>query len=140
MINEIRSYIKGVIYECDPDLKMHDEYFVSDNISDNKLDCTYHIQFGSLSSTTRVDNIVNSVIPITIDLFYKGKNDVIEKFDTAYSSSINIQAALIDKRRINQLSYMKSLESTGIDIEPVNSNDKQMKVSIQLNCITSYAP
>jgi hypothetical protein len=90
MINEIRSYIKGVVYECDPDLKMHDEYFVSDNISDNKLE----------------------VIPITIDLFYKGKNDVIEKFDTAYSSSINIQAALIDKRRINQLSYMKSLEST----------------------------
>ena len=140
IIPEIRAYIKGVIQECDSDLSMHDDWFVSNDISDNKLDYTYHIQFGSLSSSSRVDNLISVNIPVTVELFYKGKNEVIERFDNAFDTAIDIQSALIDKRRVNQLSFLKSVESTSIEPTPVISNDKQMKLSIQLNCITSYKP
>lgn len=137
MIDEIRSYFKASIFEVDPDLKQHKQYFTSENIADTRLEDTYFLQIGTLTSSFDDVDVSGSFV-VTLDMWKNGYKDVINKIDNAYCKAIEIQARLMDKSRIDQLNFIKAVE--GVSIEPlaVENNDNLAKFSLQFTVTVKY--
>jgi hypothetical protein len=137
MISEIRTYFKDTIAEVDSDLRQHKEYFTSANISDTKLEDTYFLQIGNLSSDYE-DSSVNGSFAVLLEIYKNGNKDIIERVDDAYCKAIEIQAKLMNQNRVDQLSYMKSVVGLSIDPTPVENNDNLAKFSLQFTVMVKY--
>ena len=137
MIDEIRAYFKTTIAEVDPDLKQHKEYFTSENVPDRKLEDTYFLQIGPLSSSFE-DSSINGEFTTTLEIWKNGYKDVINNLDNAYCKAIEIQAKLMDKTRIDQLDFIKAVEGTSIEPVAVDSNDNLAKFVLQFTVTVKY--
>ena len=137
MIDEIRSYFKQVITEVDADLKQHDEYFTSENIADTILEDRYFIAFGSLS-TERQDTNMIGLVDVTVSIWKNGYSDAIVNIDKAFCSAIEIQAKLMDQKRVDQNEFIKSVVGNNITPSPVDSNDNLAQFDLQFTVTTSY--
>lgn len=137
MIQEIRSYFKAVINEVDSDLKEHKEYFTSENVSDTRLEDTYFLQFGALT-TERQDSDMIGTFDVLVRVWKNGNNDVIEKLDDAYCKAIEIQAKLMDQSRFNQLDFIKSVVGVSITPQAVVDNDNLAQFDLQFTVTTGY--
>ena len=137
MIDEIRSYFKGVIQEVDPDLSQHQEYFTSVNIADSQLEDTYFLQMGAISSS-RENTDINGEVTVTLEIFKNGYTDVIDKLDNAYCKALEIQAKLMDQNRVDQLDFIKQVIGDSITPEAVDSNDNLAKFVLSFTVTTKY--
>ena len=137
MISEIRSYFKLVINEVDSDLKQHNRYFISDDIADTNKEDRYHLYIGNVD-TNRQDIDMNSVFAISLKFWKNGDSDEIEKIDKAYCNAILMQLKLMDKKRITQSEFIKSVDGTSIEIEPSINNDNLAEFTLQFNITVGY--
>lgn len=139
MIDEIRSYFKQVVKEIDPSLKQHDQYFISDDIPDSRLENTYFLKFGALS-TDRDDESITGQMPITLEFWKNGYNETLENLDKAYCTAIDIQSTAMNQRRIIADSYIKSVLGTSISPSPVLDNDNLGKFSLEFTVTVKHKP
>lgn len=137
MINEIRSYFKAIIYEIDPDYRQHDQYYTSENIPDNNIECTYFLKIGDFTSS-RVDTNYSGSFDVTLELWKNGNNEVIENLDKAYCDAIEIASECQKQSRLSQTEFMKSVVAGGITNEAVDTNDNMGKFTIQFTVAVSY--
>lgn len=137
MINEIRSYFKSVINEVDSDLKQHDRYFISDDIADTRLEDTYHLFIGNIT-TNRQDTDMNGTVNVTLKFWKNGNNDELNRIDTAYCNAIEMQLKLMDQSRLSQDDYIKSVVGTNIDVKPDESNDNLAQFELQFSITVGY--
>lgn len=137
MINEIRSYFKGIINEVDPDLKQHEQYFTDENIADTILEDRYFILMGTLSTERQDTDMVGS-LPVTISVYKNGYNDIIENLDNAYCNAIEIQAKSMDQTRIDQTEFVKSVVGVSVTPVAVADNDNLAKYSLEFTVTTGY--
>ena len=137
MINEIRSYFKSVIAEVDPDLKQHEQYFISSNISDTKKEDTYFLKIGNLTTLLQDTNFTGE-FAVELQVWKNGNNDVINRLDTAYCNAIEIQAKLMDNSRIDQLDFIKGVNGISIEVLPVEDNDNLAQFTLQFTVTVGY--
>jgi hypothetical protein len=137
MIAEIRDYFRGVINTIDSDLKEHDQPLISDNIADTIIQDSYFVLIGDMSSE-RVDSTIDSNISVTVELYKNGYNEPIDNYDIGYCKAIDVQSLAMKQDRISQLTSLKSVVSTGISTETINTNDNLFKYSIQFTVTVSY--
>lgn len=137
MIKEIREYFTQAIYEADPDLLSHEEYFTSENIPDNALENSYFLKFGPLTSAYE-DISINGEIDVSLEMWKNGYNDLISNLDSAYTKAIEIQALIMNRSRLNQLDATKMIEGIGIIPEPINDNGNLAKFTLQFKITVKY--
>jgi hypothetical protein len=137
MIAEIRDYFRGVITTVDSDLKEHEQPLISDNIADTVIQDSYFVLIGDMSSE-RVDSTIDSNISVTVELYKNGYTDPVDNYDIGYCKAIDVQALAMKQDRISQLTSLKSVVSTGISTETINTNDNLFKYSIQFTVTVSY--
>lgn len=137
MIDEIRGFFKTVIKEVDPDLKQHDRYFVSNDIADTKLEDTYHIFIGNMT-TNRQDTDMIGTVNVALKFWKNGNNDEINRIDTAYCNAIEIQLKLMDQSRLSQDDFIKAVVGTNIEVRPDESNDNLAEFELQFIITTGY--
>lgn len=136
MIDEIRSYFKGVVRSENSDLKANDKP-LTEEIADTVIENTYHLQIGSMSSVL-LDTSIESDISVELSIYKAGDSEPIDDYDKAYCEAINIQARAMFKPYISQQNYIKNVTSSGIDIESINNNDNMYKYSIQFTVTVDY--
>jgi len=137
MINEIRSYFKSVIKEVEPDLKSHKEYYTDSNISESKLEETYFLKIGNMSSQ-RIDTSYTCTFDVTLTIWKDGDKDIITKLDKAYCNAIEIMSNLQSQSRIDQNEFIKSVVGSGIENEAVENNDKAGRFTLQFTVLVGY--
>ena len=137
MINEIRSYFKSIVNEIDSDYKQHDQYYTSANIPDSNIECTYFLKIGDFISS-RIDTNYDGSFDVTLELWKNGGNEVIETLDKAYCDAIEIANECQQQVRLDQTEFMKSIISSGITNEAVESNDNAGKFTIQFVVRVAY--
>jgi len=137
MIDEIRSYFKGVINEVDSDLSQHDRFFFSEDISAFAKEDTYFLGFGELV-TTRTDTDMVGNMPVSIFIWKNGYTEEIENIDEAYCKAIEIQAKLMDQSRIDQNDFIKGVVGTSIIPSNVPSNSNLAQFNLQFTVTVGY--
>ena len=137
MIEEIRAYFKAVVNEVDSDYKEHDQYYTSENIPENSIECTYFLKIGDFIST-RIDTNYDGSFDVTLELWKNGNNEVIKNLDKAYCIAIEIADECQQQTRISQTEFIKSVIASGITNEAVESNDNAGKFTIQFVVRVAY--
>jgi hypothetical protein len=137
MINEIRSYFKSVITEVDSDLKQHSRYFISNDIADTRLEDTYHLFIGNMT-TNRQDTDMIGTVNVGLKFWKNGNNDEINRIDTAYCNAIEMQLKLMDQTRLSQNDFMKSVVGINIEVRPDESNDNLAEFELQFIITVGY--
>lgn len=137
MITDIRDYFRQVVNEVDSDLKEHSDPVISDNIADSIIQDSYFINIGDLSSE-RVDSTIDGTFSVVVELYQNGYNKPIENYDAAYCKAIDVQALAMKQSRIDQTGKLKAVESTGINVETINTNDNLYKFTIQFTVRVGY--
>lgn len=137
MIDEIRSYFKTVIAEVDSDLKQHDRYFISDDISASNIEDKYHLFIGNMT-TNRQDTDMNGTVNVTLKFWKNGNNDEINRIDSAYCNAIEMQLKLMDQSRLSQDDFMKTVVGTNIEVRPDETNDNLAEFELQFIITVGY--
>jgi hypothetical protein len=137
MINEVRSYLKSVIYEVDSDLKEHDEYFVSDNIADTNKEDTYFIKMGELL-TERQDSDMVGELTVDVQIWKNGYTNIRSNLDAAYCKAIDIQAKCMDQSRFEQNDFIKGVVGLTILPSPVEDNGNLASFNLQFIITVGY--
>lgn len=137
MIIDIRDYFREVVSEVDSDLKEHSDPVISNNIADSIIQDSYFINIGDLSSN-RVDSTIDGEFSVVVELYQNGYNKPIENYDDAYCKAIDVQALAMKQSRIDQTGKLKAVESTGINVETINTNDNLYKFTIQFTVRVGY--
>lgn len=137
MISDIRSYFKAVINEVDPDLLEHEEYFISNDISDTNKEERYFISMGEILTERQDSNMVGTMT-VTIEFWKNGYNNIIENIDEAYCKAIDIQAKSMDQARIDQVDYIKSVVGNSITPAPVEDNDNLASFNLQFTVTVGF--
>lgn len=135
MIANIRSYINKSVKSIDSDLKPA-KFALVGEIADTKLEDTFEVIFGSMSSQ-RNDTDITSTIPVTVNIYKNGYNDEIALFDKYYCKAIDIQARAMNQKLFH-VYEIEDVISSGIEVETVLTNDNLYKFSIQFTIRTSY--
>tara|TARA_R110002096_G_scaffold34017_3_gene97565 strand:- start:2614 stop:3036 length:423 start_codon:yes stop_codon:yes gene_type:complete len=136
MIANIREYINKSVRLIDSDLKPA-KFALIGNTADTKIENTFEVIFGSLSSE-REEYTINSVIPLTVSIYKNGFKDETENFDKNYCKAIDIQSVTMDQALFRDHGGILDVESSGIEVETVLSNDNLFKYTIQFNIRVNY--
>ncbi len=137
MIGETRTFFKSVIAEVDSDLRQQDRYFISDDIADTRLEDTYHLYIGYLT-TSRINTDMNGTLNVSLKFWKNGNNDEINRIDTAYCNAIEMQLKLMDQSRLSQDDFIKSVVGTSIEVRPDESNDNLAQFELQFIVTVGY--
>lgn len=137
MISEIRTFFKSVINEVDSDLKHHNRYFISDDIADTRLEDTYHLFIGNMT-TNRQDTDMNGTLNVSLKFWKNGNKDEIDRIDTAYCNAIEMQLKLMDQSRVSQDDFIKAVVGTNIEVRPDESNDNLAGFELQFTVTVGY--
>jgi hypothetical protein len=136
MINEIRTYLKGVVKSENRDLRVISNP-VTDEMSDTVLEDSFFIGIQNTSSDL-IDTTIESDITVVLSIYKAGDSDPVDDYDDAYCEAINIQANALYKKNILQMDYIKNVTSSGIVVETINNNDNMFKFSIQFTITVTY--
>lgn len=137
MIDEIRSYFKLISSEIIPDYRQHDQYFTSENIPDQAIECTYFLRIGDFSSN-RIDTNYSGTFDVALELWKNGGNEVIINLDKAYDHAIELANECQKQSRIDQTDFIKSIVVSSITNEAVEGNDNTGKFTIQFTVSVAY--
>ena len=137
MISDIRNYFRAVIFEIDSDMDEHEQIFVSDNIPNTRLDETYTLFIGDMS-IEREDTSINGEVTVSLEIYKKGYNDIIDNFDEAYCKAIDIHALAMNQTRLDQTGFIKSVVATSVIPESIEDDDKSSKFTIQFIVTVKY--
>lgn len=108
--------------------------FGIDNIPDTILDRSYHIQHGNIVQRSRGGSDIVYVVPITINVFYKGFRDVSTAIDQGMAGAEAIVNACV--KQANYTNPIKIVEFGGFTVEPLDeSNDNTVKAVINFNAV-----
>ena len=136
MINEIRTYLKAVVKDENSNLRSIKNP-VTDEMADTALEDSFFIGIENMS-TELLDTSIESNINVILNIYRAGDSDSIDDYDKAYCEAIGIQANAMYKKNIDQMEYIKNVNSSGIDIETINNNDNMFKFSIQFTITVTY--
>lgn len=137
MILDAKEFIEARIKEIDSDLKFDGFAFDTENIGSLNANNTYKIVAGSLS-TTRLDVILESVIPVSVVIYHIGYNDYFMDFAKAYCRAIEIQSQIARQDKLDQTSFLKEFLPNSIVPEAINNDDNIMRFTINFNVRVHY--
>ena len=109
--------------------------FGIDNIPETLLDRSYHILHGNITQRSRGGVDIVYVVPITVNVFYKGFRDVTTAIDQGMAGAEEIINSCIKKA--NYTNPIKLVEFEGFTVEPYDevSNDNTVKAVISFNAV-----
>lgn len=137
MITEIRTYLSGIVLEVDSELTEHQQYFTSENIADTRLENTFFIQFGDLT-TARQDTNMTATIAVSITIWKNGYKEVLATLDHAYENAVEITAKAMAQSRIDQTEFIKAVEGTTITPAAVGENNNLASYTISFEVTAGY--
>jgi hypothetical protein len=137
MIDEIRSYFKGVIKSVDSDLRYDDRVGDEEKIGLSALNRTYKFYFGAMEPSI-VDGTIQSLVPVTAIIYKKLGVDEPTDYDKAYCKAIHIHALAQEKSNYDQTGFIKNVECTSITPEPIDDDDKTYRFTLQFNVTIAY--
>lgn len=137
MIQEIRSYFSSVINEVDQDLRSHYRFFTGEDIGAFAKEDTYFMQIGELI-TNRNDSDMTGSIQVNLYFWKNGYSDEIGNIDKAYCNAIEMQAKLMDQKRIDQLDFIKGVDGNSIIPTPAASNSNLAQFNLQFTVRVGY--
>jgi hypothetical protein len=135
--SKVRSYLKQQIALENSKLEEHLDAFNVDNIPQTKIDKTYHINFGNIS-TTHDDNWIEDSMSATITIFKRGFSEPTKALDAIMDTANCIRLRVIDPKAL-MTDNILSAEILSVTPEPIDgSNDNTIKVSIEFNIRLTY--
>ena len=137
MITEVRDYFKAVIKTIDSDLKYDGKVGDEEEVGQTALDRTYKIVFGQLLPEN-IDSTIESTLPVTVKMYTTLRTEEVEDYDKAYCKAIDVHALAQDKRQIDQTQGLKSVECESILPEPIETNDKAYRFTLQFTVKLAY--
>ena len=137
MITEVRDYFKAVIKTIDSDLKYDGKVGDEEEVGQTALDRTYKIVFGQLLPEN-IDSTIEATLPVTVKMYTTLRIEEVEDYDKAYCKAIDVHALAQDKRQIDQTQGLKSVECESILPEPIETNDKVYRFTLQFTVKLAY--
>jgi len=135
MIEDIYTYIQGIITELDSDLLLLDDPFGNDDYSStNEVEDGYKIIAGA-SSLTKDSSFFTRTIPVTIEITRKAYRDITEDYKPFYDFALLIESSLVSPSRITAEKFSNVL-SLGVSPSTFDRNDRVLKFNIAVNFIT----
>jgi len=137
MIIAIKDFIQERINDLDTDFRFDGFGFETDKIGSLNVNHTYKVIIGSMSSS-RQDQTIESVIPVSVIIYRIGQNDYFNDFANAYCDAIAIQSEIARQDKLDQSLFIKEFLPTGIEPEALNNDDNIMKFTINFNVRLIY--
>lgn len=139
MISEVIDYFKSVVEFVNPDLVY--DGFVFNTLKDSSLviNDTYKLILGAMSPS-RQDTTILSTMPVTIVIWQKSSfGNQEQDFINIYCEAIEMHAKAMDQSRIDQSSFIKSVTTSSISPEPLESNDNTIQMTIESEVSIIYS-
>ena len=138
MIEAVMDYFQGVINTVDSDLQYDGLVFGNDLTADHNLDYTYKMVLGTML-VDRQDTDITSKLPVTIKIYKVSNIDKqVQDFVGTYCKAIDISALAMNQTNIDQVDYIKSVESKNIQPKPLIDNDNTLEFTLEFNVIVTY--
>lgn len=138
MIDEIVQFFKDSVALVDPDLKFDKFVFDTPKDGDLTIDNTYKLVMGALSPS-RQDSQIQATVPITLVIWKRaGFSTLEEDFQEIYCKAIEIHATCMNQTRVDQTSYIKSVDTLSVEPTPLESNDNTIRMNISFEVSVTY--
>jgi hypothetical protein len=137
MIAEIRDYFRNIIASVDSDLREFEQPIDTGNLPDTKLETSYSILIGS-TSVDRIDVSTSNTTEVIVVIYKNGYNNEIENYDSTYCKALDILRESINQQNITQSYMLKAINTSGVNVEPLETNDNAYKFSIQFTVNTNF--
>ena len=138
MIKEIRDYIEAAIYNVDQDMLRHEQVFTDENISSTVINNHFFVSFGDFALNVQ-DQDFTANIPVSISIYKRLFNSVVENFDDGMCKAIDISSILANKKSIPQDGYIKAINSIFIRSTKIINDDTGARFTIELNVSVSFS-
>jgi len=127
-VSSIRSYFDARIKEVDPTLNAWDkDLFGNNDLNKAQADKYYNLVIGPVSATNDGNGFNNS-FPITLDIYFSYKRDLIDNFDALYNKALSLQVYCIHPSRYTNIFSFVTCESITPIEEETNDNTVKMRL------------
>lgn len=137
MINEIREYIKLMVFNVDSDLKENPSAFYDGDIGETILDSTYQVSINTLNKAFRTD-YTERTMAVVVSIFGLGYRSEIQNYDLLLNKAICIEDEILDLQNFNNVATISNISSNGIEASRLPSNDDGFKIDINLTLTQAY--
>ena len=130
-ISDVRTYLKSRITDENSSFYEHLDGFNANNIPTNIKTRSFFIEFQNPSNLSTEGDLIHDQITATVKLFFKGYRSVRDSIDSSMNTCHNIK-----RRASNMSNYSSSIKRCTCDsvtIEPVESNDNNMIVTMSFD-------
>ena len=130
-ISVVRSYLKSRITDENSSFYEHTDGFNAENVPTGIKTRAFFIEYQNPSNLSTEGDLIHDQVTATVKLFFKGYRSVKDSIDTAMNTGHNI------KRRASKISNysstIKRCTCNSVTIEPVDSNDNNMIVTLEFD-------
>ena len=130
-ISVVRSYLKSRITDENSSFYEHVDGFNANNVPTNIKTRSYFIEYQNPSNLSTEGDLIHDQVTATVRLFFKGYRSVKDSIDSSMDTCHNI------KRRASKISNysstIKRVTCNSVTIEPVESNDNNMIVTMEFD-------
>ena len=130
-ISDVRTYLKNRITDENSSFYEHDDGFNADNVPTGIKTRSFFIEYQQPSNLSTEGDLIHDQVTATVRLFFKGYRSVKDSIDSSMDTCHNI------KRRASKISNysstIKRVTCNSVTIEPVESNDNNMIVTMEFD-------
>ena len=130
-ISVVRSYLKSRITDENSSFYEHVDGFNANNVPTNIKTRSYFIEYQNPSNLSTEGDLIHDQVTATVRLFFKGYRSVKDSIDSSMDTCHNIKRRAI--KISNYSSTIKRVTCNSVTIEPVESNDNNMIVTMEFD-------
>ena len=130
-ISDVRTYLKNRITDENSSFYEHTDGFNAENVPTNIKTRSFFIEYQQPSNLSTEGDVVHDQVAATVKLFFKGYRSVKESLDNAMDTCHNIK--LRASKISNYTASIKRCTCNSVTIEPVDSNDNNMIVTMEFD-------
>ena len=130
-ISDVRTYLKNRITDENSCFYEHTDGFNAENVPTNIKTRSFFIEYQNPSNLSTEGALIHDQVTATVRLFFKGYRTVQQSIDSAMDTCHNIK--LRASKISNYTATIKRCTCNSVTIEPVESNDNNMIVTMEFD-------
>ena len=130
-ISDVRTYLKNRITDENSSFYEHTDGFNAENVPTNIKTRSFFIEYQQPSNLSTEGDLIHDQVTATVRLFFKGYRTVQQSIDSAMDTCHNIK--LRASKISNYTATIKRCTCNSVTIEPVESNDNNMIVTMEFD-------
>lgn len=127
-MKEIRKYFRTKVKECLSGYKIIDDPTGDNDLANTTIDKHFKVIIGNLVHDKNHQSFTD-LIPVSVELYKKGNQDMSAVFDSIYDDGIAVRNACISPASFD--GQFEEVLNIGFVAEELDTNDKAIKITIQ---------